>query len=366
MKPPFFSIVVPTRGRPELLRNALVSALRQDFEDFEVVVSDNFNDEKTQSALEEFGGHERLRCVRTDRLLNMPEHWDFATQHARGEYVLILTDRSVLKQGALTTIHEAIISARGPVEVCSWCWSLYEKSVGWEYAKFRLGNEQIVKFLSIDLAEKFCSGLGPYVFSLPRGLNSCYKRTLMKRLRAEFGSPFKPISPDYTLAFTILANVKEVLFINQPLFISQERKESNGIKYSRGIDTGYLRSLGDRDLCSMVPIKVPLLTNALMEDFLVVKEEIGGNLSDVECDWPDYFERCYKDLLVMESAGIRSSGEMAELFDEWKRALNGFDQKVGGETRLRVEKLKKNYRPPVDPLLCPDNEWRSALEIAGF
>ena len=33
MPQPFFSIVIPTRGRPELFRDALVSALWQDFDD---------------------------------------------------------------------------------------------------------------------------------------------------------------------------------------------------------------------------------------------------------------------------------------------------------------------------------------------
>ena len=44
MIPPYFSILIPTRGRPDLLRDAVVSALFQDFDNFEVVVSDNCND----------------------------------------------------------------------------------------------------------------------------------------------------------------------------------------------------------------------------------------------------------------------------------------------------------------------------------
>ena len=38
---PFFSIVMPTRNRANLLKYALRSALQQTFQDYEVVVSDN-------------------------------------------------------------------------------------------------------------------------------------------------------------------------------------------------------------------------------------------------------------------------------------------------------------------------------------
>ena len=38
---PFFSVVIPTRNRASLLRYALQTALDQDFDDYEIVVSDN-------------------------------------------------------------------------------------------------------------------------------------------------------------------------------------------------------------------------------------------------------------------------------------------------------------------------------------
>ena len=41
---PFFSIVIPTKNRPEYLRESIQSVLLQDFTDYELIVSDNFND----------------------------------------------------------------------------------------------------------------------------------------------------------------------------------------------------------------------------------------------------------------------------------------------------------------------------------
>ena len=51
MAKPFFSIVIPTKNRPELLRDAIRSVLLQNFDDYELIVSDNFNDERTKKLL---------------------------------------------------------------------------------------------------------------------------------------------------------------------------------------------------------------------------------------------------------------------------------------------------------------------------
>ena len=239
MPQPFFSIVVPTRGRPKYLRDAVVSALKQDFEDFEVVVSDNFNDGQTQALLGEFVVDRRFRCVRTEQLLNMPEHWEFATQHACGRYILVLTDRSVLKQGALKAIHTAISASETPVEVCSWRWSLYNDTAGSEYGVATMfEDERTESFLSSRLAEEFAHGLGGYVYCLPRGLNSCYESAFMQRVRDKFGTPFKPISPDYYSAFVMLGTSQEILYIDKPLVVFQGNADSNGGRGMTGIDTG--------------------------------------------------------------------------------------------------------------------------------
>jgi glycosyltransferase involved in cell wall biosynthesis len=92
-----FSIVIPTRNRPELAAIAIKSVLRQDFQDFEVVVSDNSSpeDEPELEKVVAKTADSRVRYVRPPAELTMGEHWEFALGHARGEYVGYLTDRMV-------------------------------------------------------------------------------------------------------------------------------------------------------------------------------------------------------------------------------------------------------------------------------
>lgn len=51
---PFFSIIIPTNNRPEFLRDAVKSALNQTFRDFEIIVVDDNDREKSQYVVEEF------------------------------------------------------------------------------------------------------------------------------------------------------------------------------------------------------------------------------------------------------------------------------------------------------------------------
>jgi glycosyltransferase involved in cell wall biosynthesis len=336
---PFFSILIPTRNRPDLLRDALVSALFQDFDDFEVVVSDNCNDDRTQKVLDEFLDHPRLRCVRPERLLQMPEHWEFASLQAKGIYVLFLTDRSVLKRHALKTIYNAVNAVGEEVSVCSWRWSSYDDLARREFGDVSTHTGGVEMVLSQILCEDFTEGACQYPYSLPRGLNSCYRKELVCTLQDQYGAVFRPMSPDFTSAFLLLSKINSVLYIDQALFISQGLGISNGGNAYTKTAAAYLQKLGERDWFSQVPIKAPLVENAIFQDFLSVRDLAGGVLSRVNIDWAAYFERCYRELIEKQGAGQLSSHEIKELFADWSRALAGFDDQLQHEVRRRLNSL---------------------------
>ncbi len=342
MNTPFFSIVIPTRGRPELLRDALASALFQDFDDFEVVISDNCNDDRTQKVLDEFHSHDRLRCIRPERLLPMPDHWEFASKQANGTYVLLLTDRSVLKRHALRTIHDAISTASGDVAVCSWRWSLYDDLAMQEISDSPIfAGDGAMMLTSRLIATDFIKGSHQNAYSLPRGLNSCYRNDLARSLRSQFGTLFSSICPDFTSAFMLLANINDVLFVDKALFVSQGLGLSNGgDAFSRTAAT-YLDSLGDGDWFSRVPIKAPLVWNAVYQDYLTIRDLAGGNLNQLNVDWIVYFETCYRELIKKTKTGLISPGELDGLFAEWSRALDESDVPVQEEMRRKLKKLSR-------------------------
>lgn len=386
MRTPYFSILIPTRGRPDLLRDAVASAIFQDFDDYEVVVSDNCNDDRTQQVLDEFRGHRRLRCIRPERLLPMPEHWEFASRHAEGTYVMFLTDRSVLKRHALKTIHSTISAADTNVPVCSWRWSLYDDVARREYGDIPTYNGSAQMLTSQLMAEDFTKGTNKYPYSLPRALNSCYRKDLVTSLQERHGTVFRPMSPDFTSAFLLLANINAILYIDQALFISQGVGISNGGNAYAKTATAYLQSLGDRDWFPQVPIKLPLVENSIFQDYLSIQDLSGGTLSKVDINWPAYFEKCYRELIEKTGMGLLSAEEIEGLYAEWSKALARFDHAVQDEVNRRLNglrwvklkaKLKGSAIGPIARRLKRkvDSVWhcgwqvgsgQSVLEAAGF
>ena len=74
---PFISVVIPTRNRAHLLRYALQSVVTQDWDDFEIIVSDNDSSDNTRQVVERYAD-KRIRYVRTDKYLYLYDHCIFA------------------------------------------------------------------------------------------------------------------------------------------------------------------------------------------------------------------------------------------------------------------------------------------------
>src|SRR5437016_3748887 len=92
---PKVSICIPTYNRAPYLHLALGSALNQDYDDFEVVISDDNSTSEIRDYLSSVKD-ERLRVVRPGRHLEMSENWGFCVNQSRGEYFSILSNDDLL------------------------------------------------------------------------------------------------------------------------------------------------------------------------------------------------------------------------------------------------------------------------------
>ncbi|MFA6190599.1 MAG: glycosyltransferase [Candidatus Staskawiczbacteria bacterium] len=342
MKRPFFSVIIPTKNRPELLRDAISSVLLQNFDDYELIVSDNFNDDRTKKIVEEFRDNEHLNYIKTDREMNMPDHWEFATQKASGFYVMVLTDRSFLRQGSLCDIYDSISKAKEEVDICFWDFGLYD-----EKRKILFGEKEKrgVEFLkSKDLIENFSKTLGEHF--LPRLHSSCYRFDIAEKIRQNVGRLCWPISPDYTSALLLLAHSDSVLYIPRSLFFFQGEVVSNGTnaKFNPAI---FISSLSVENPYQFVPIKVPIIYSTIINDLLTIKNMVKGNFGDINIDWVFYFTTCYVEVMGNLTRPDADKKAQLEHLKEWKKTLLTFDKKfqraVWRAIRRRYKEIIKSY-----------------------
>jgi glycosyltransferase involved in cell wall biosynthesis len=109
-----FTILLPTRNGGVFLADALDSILRQ-AGDFEVVVGDNANEDATAEVLSLRAADQRLRVVRSERLLSVSDNWTSCLRAARGRYMLMIGDDDLLLPDFFPRI-ETLLARHGEPE----------------------------------------------------------------------------------------------------------------------------------------------------------------------------------------------------------------------------------------------------------
>jgi glycosyltransferase involved in cell wall biosynthesis len=237
MKGPLFSVVIPTRDRPNYVQYALQSLLLQSFSDFEVIVSDNFTAKSCKAVFDKYSDF-RFRYLIPPRPMSMHENWEYAVSHARGEYVAVLIDKTVLRPFALQKTAETIRTH--PAEVYSWraeafyligerlgdtgmgyyvsCWTDVEPMYFDADAEIRrrlslderLGQEDVHYYYG-----KICFGV--------------YSRALIERINRRYGQLFPRISADYTSMSYALVTAGSMVDVGATLQVSLNTVVSNGM-----------------------------------------------------------------------------------------------------------------------------------------
>lgn len=102
MNTPQVSICIPAYRQTDYLRETLRSVKEQEFEDYELIVSDDTPDDTVQQLVESFGFDSRLRYFRNSASLGSPENWNAAVRLAKGKYIKLLHhDDRFINSGAL-------------------------------------------------------------------------------------------------------------------------------------------------------------------------------------------------------------------------------------------------------------------------
>lgn len=91
---PKVTVAIPTYNRAALLKDCLEMVLRQTFQDFEVIVSDNCSQDGTAETVRAFSDP-RIRYYRNESNLGVYANMNRCLEIARGEYITIMHDDDI-------------------------------------------------------------------------------------------------------------------------------------------------------------------------------------------------------------------------------------------------------------------------------
>lgn len=105
--PPAVSVIIPTCGRPQLLLDCVGSILRNDFQDFEVIIIDQARERTLQAELgQRFDGDGRLVYLVLHEA-NLSRARNLGISHARGSILVFSDDDTEVAPGWLSAYIEA-------------------------------------------------------------------------------------------------------------------------------------------------------------------------------------------------------------------------------------------------------------------
>jgi len=342
-----FSILLPTRNRLEYLRFAVESVLRQDFDDWEVVVQDNCSDQDVEGYVRSLGDA-RIRYFRTDSFVPVTENWNHALDKSRGDYVIMLGDDDCLLRGALAAAHKMILRHQEPDLIYAngliFAYPGVIPDAPEGYLNFvrqpgSAGQEPF--WLSPRAARKQARGVMRFVYAA--GLNMQYsfvRRAFIKSLEGK-GPFFQSPYPDFYATTVMWLKAARILFSPAPLAIIGITKKSFGYfhfndKKRQGMET-LLKNFPEK--ASMEKLREVLLPGpGDISSWLFAMETVRQNYGDefnLKVGYGRY--RWLQIAYAYKGYFLDKSGEItAEQFEDlrghmflWERALYGLPLELG-------------------------------------
>lgn len=225
-----FTIVMPTRDRADMLDHALRTCIAQDYDDLEILVSDNASTDHTRDVVASFSDS-RIRYINTGRRLSMTASFEFAYSHVKPGYLISIGDDDGFPEGAIrmaARIAESTGATAITTERAQYDWPgvgvnranqiLFSLKTGWE-------RRQVSTFYP-----RVLNGRLSY-YQIPL-LYHCYVKTdVIDAIRAKLGSLFHSQQLDIYSSMLLGGFVKDYVHSYEPLVINGASVKSNGAQH---------------------------------------------------------------------------------------------------------------------------------------
>lgn len=245
-----FSVLLPTRNRLELLKYALDSVLKQDYENWEVIIYDNYSDQDIQGYVQSKNDL-RIKYFQTSKFVTVTENWNNALEKSSGDYVIMLGDDDCLMKGYFSKIIKLLEKFSDPdfIYVSSFLYAypgvfptmpdgfiqafgnatfLHKKN-----SPFWLDKKEVMRCIKYTMNFKVMFG-----FNMQYSLMS---RKLIDKLQSK-GKFFQSPYPDYYATTSMMLTANRILVYPSPLvaigispksfgYYYVNKKEKQGIEF---------------------------------------------------------------------------------------------------------------------------------------
>jgi glycosyltransferase involved in cell wall biosynthesis len=309
-----FSVLLPTYNRLEYLKLAIETVRRQDYPNWEIVVSDNCSVDDIAGYVSSLSDA-RIKYVRTEAFVPVTENWNNALKQSTGDYVVMLGDDDGLLPGYFSTLLQAFGGFPDPdfVYVGAYFFAypgvLPDAPDGFLRRDRNLVlTEQEPFWLGRERARAIA--LGYLQFRMPVASNmqfSLISRRKIIEMTAQ-GPFFRSPYPDFYATPMLFLNSSKILIYPVPMVVVGITPKSYGFyHFNNRVQDGTRMLNNERSLSQPTPGSAMLLPGAPYYDsWLLAMEAVRASCAEDEKIVPNYrryrllqiinvYKRCYFD-----------------------------------------------------------------------
>lgn len=229
----YFTIVIPTRNRSDTLVHSLRTCIMQDYNNLEIIVSDNYSQDRTREVVESYKDS-RVRYINTGQRLSMSENFEFALSHVspRG-YIIYIGDDDGLLPNAILDINKTINNTGAEVlrwDVASYFWPKLERRAN--VLSIPSLKKHIRKQNSRKTIEKVIAFKNPYQALPVMYMYSAVAYNVIARIKYHSDKFYHSLTPDVYSGFAIAGCINSFIESTRPYSVAGTSHNSNGASSS--------------------------------------------------------------------------------------------------------------------------------------
>jgi glycosyltransferase involved in cell wall biosynthesis len=246
-----YSILIPTYNGINYLPSCVSSIISQDYTDYELIISDDHSTDGTKDYLNTIN-HPNITVLHTPVKMSMTEHWEWALDHARGDWCIFVGQDDGLQAYFFTLVDFLTdIAKKNNLRTISskrayYFWPGCKDVHGTSHIIFKIANKINIYYSKLQMIETLTKTYD--YFELPQMYTTSlfHKSILNKARKLQNGTVFVTHPQDANLAAISCSLERRYLYSNIPFGWVGTSPKSAGLAVSSNINKDLRREYNNK------------------------------------------------------------------------------------------------------------------------
>jgi len=352
-----YTVIIPTRDRAETLEATIRTCLRQTYENFKVVVSDNCSSDNTKEIVSRFNDP-RLSYINPGTRLSMAAHFEYALNHVQDGFIMFIGSDDGLMPDAIHYVDSIVEKYKVDAVSCrqaTYVWPNFPDEEIAGRLTFGGVRDDIEIRNSSEWLEKTLNFQVHYCFDLPNLYCGFVNRRVVDKAYLG-GKYFRSITPDAYAAFATAIFLEKYAFSHRPFVIAGASGKSNGASslHPKVDSKEAEKFLLENDIPFFDGfVNCPSFEIILCETFAQLSEAFSSKCSGYQIKY---------DLMLLKALENANEKTRAEISAATREMYVNFMDKIRGRN-LKSSRVSINNRSLLEKISSISIKFSNIVEI---